>query len=461
MKQLLSIVAHLCLAAAAYSQVIHAPSYPLIGTGAGDFFGFSVSGAGDVNSDGFDDVIVGAWESNGNGEDSGTIRVFSGKTGGVIYTFHGDAAFDHLGICVSRAGDVNGDGFDDFIAGADLNDVNGSSAGSARVFSGANGAILYTFFGESAGDQFGLSVADAGDVNQDGFDDVVVGSPFEDNNGSNSGSARVYSGVSGEVLHLFNGDGVEDRFGRAVSGAGDVNNDGFDDVIVGARFDDNNGRPNSGMVRVFSGVTGGVLYELNGDQAGDEFGWEVSGAGDVNDDGFDDFIVGAQFGENTEPNTGSARVFSGQTGGILYSFYGDNTDDRFGRSVAGAGDVNKDGHDDVIVGAYLDDDDGMNSGSARVFSGANGATLYTFRGDLAGDQFGQSVSGAGDVNNDGFADFIVGSDLADIDGQSSGTARIFLSTAIGETCPGDADGNNVVNFADITEVLTRFNLSCP
>ena len=129
--------------------------------------------------------------------------------------------------------------------------------------------------------------------------------------------------------------------------------------------------------------------------------------GDVNNDGIDDFIVGARRGDNG----GSARVLSGSDGTALYTFGGDNAEDQFGFSVSGAGDVNNDDIDDFIVGARFDDNNGSASGSARVLSGSDGAVLYTFNGDNAEDQFGFSVSGAGDLNNDGYADLIVGGRL--------------------------------------------------
>jgi hypothetical protein len=379
------------------------------------------------------------------------------------FPFSGDSAGDQFGISVSGAGDVNGDGFDDLIVGARLDDNNGVDSGSARVFSGATGAILYTFNGDSAGDEFGFSVSGAGDVDGDGFDDFVVGAWLDDNNGPDSGSARVFSGATGAVLYTFNGDSAVDQFGVSVSGAGDVDGDGFDDLIVGARFDDNNGG-DSGSARVFSGATGAILYTFNGDSAGDEFGYSVSGAGDVDGDGVDDLIVGAFADDNNGPRSGSARVFSGATGAILYTFNGDSAVDQFGVSVSGAGDVNNDGFDDLIVGALTDDNNGFNSGSARVFSGATGAILYTFNGDSAGDQFGISASGAGDVNNDGFDDLIVGAFLDDNNGTDSGSARVFLSVPLPSApapCPGDLTGDGVVNFADLNLLLSNFGLPCP
>ncbi|XOV77214.1 MAG: integrin alpha [Phycisphaerales bacterium] len=217
---------------------------------------------------------------------------------------------------------------------APFDDNNGSGSGSARVFSGADGSVFFTFDGDAADDQFGWSVSGAGDVNGDGFDDFIVGAPFGSTNGIVSGSARVFSGNDGSILYTFYGDSVEDAFGYSVSGAGDVNGDGFDDLVVGAYFESTNGTA-SGSARVLSGADGSILYTFYGDSAGGWFGFSVSGAGDVDGDGFDDFIVGAPFDDNSAINSGSARVFSGADGSVLFAFSGDSPDGFFGaRSAA-------------------------------------------------------------------------------------------------------------------------------
>ncbi len=282
----------------------------------------------------------------------------------------------------------------------------------------------YTFYGDSAADEFGESVSGAGDVNGDGFDDLIVGAPI-------GNYARVLSGADGSELYTFNGDSAGDRFGLSVSGTGDVDGDGFDDLIVGAWVDDNNGN-NSGSARVLSGADGSELYTFNGDSAGDRFGYSVSGAGDVDGDGRADLIVGAYRDDPNGGDSGSARVLSGVDGTTLYTFAGDSRNDAFGWSVSGAGDVNGDGFDDLIVGAPSDDADGGNFGSARVLSGADGTILFTVYGDNRKDYFGASVSGAGDVNNDGIADFIVGAArYSDGGGNGGGYARVFVSNGAG------------------------------
>ena len=436
------------LAPAALGQSV---LYTFDGDSTGDHFGKSVSGAGDVNGDGFDDLIVGAIGDDNNGMSSGSARVFSGVDGTVLYTFYGDSPSDRFGASVSGAGDVNGDGFSDVIVGAVGDDPNGVWSGSARVFSGLDGSILHTFDGDSKNDYFGYSVSGAGDVNVDGYEDMIVGAPFDKK--LDKGSAWVFSGRDGSVLYTFYGAAM-DWFGISVSGAGDVNGDGLADLVVGALLGDHLG-VNNGLARVFSGKDGSVLYTIGGESDGDAFGNSVSGAGDVNGDGYPDLIIGAPADDNKGPSAGSARVCSGLNGTEIYTFDGDYWSDEFGDSVSGAGDVNDDGYADLIVGTGW-------AREARVFSGKDGSVLYTF-GGAAETFFGNSVSGAGDVNGDGFADLIVGARLDDNNGTDSGSARVISgcdTCDIGTNYCGPANLNSTGQSAQITatgSVVTQAN----
>jgi len=398
----------------------HIAAYTFDGPDATDEFGRSVSGAGDVNNDGHDDLIVGSYFDDDAGTNAGSATIYSGLDGSVLHRFEGDEAGDFFGWSVSEAGDVNADGFADVIVGAPVGGA--GNEGFARVFSGQDGSTLYTLNGDSSGDQLGWFVGFAGDVDADGFDDVIIGAPRDDNNGENSGSARVVSGQDGSELYEFNGDSADDGFGRSATGAGDVNGDGFDDLIVGAENDDNNGA-GSGSARVLSGQDGSELYEFNGLAANNFFGFAVSFAGDINLDGFDDMIVaGTQGGAN---NGGYAQVLSGQDGSVLLTVDGKSDGDLFGRSVSAAGDVNNDGYPDLIVGATRDDNNGAESGSARIISGLDGSQLHEFSGDASRDFFGEAVSGAGDVNGDGIPDFIIGAPFGGAN--DGGYARVFVS----------------------------------
>ena len=196
------------------------------------------------------------------------LCMFAGMTHGqtVLWQFNGLASADWFGNSVAGAGDVNRDGYDDFVIGANRASPGGRmGAGQATVFSGKDGSVLYTFNGLASGDFFGTSVAGAGDVNRDGFPDIVVGAHLASPGGRmGAGQATVFSGKDGSVLHTFNGLVANDFFGWSVAGAGDVNRDGGPDVIVGARMASPGGRSWAGRATVFSGKDGSVLHTLNG-----------------------------------------------------------------------------------------------------------------------------------------------------------------------------------------------------
>ena len=411
--------------------------YTFLGDSAGDRCGESVAGAGDVNKDGYADIIVSVTGDDTNAMNSGSAKVFSGADGSTLHTIYGDFPSGDFGASVAGVGDVNKDGYADFIVVGNY-DNNGGNPGSVRVHSGADGSTLHTFNGDFNGHSFGFSVASAGDANQDGYIDFIVGAIGGNTNGFRSGSARIISGADGSTLREFHGPSAEDWFGCSVAGIGDINKDGYDDVIVGARGDDTNGS-SSGSAWVLSPVDGAILYKFDGDSAGDQFGKSVAGAGDINQDDYPDFIVGAIDGNTNGFRSGSARILSGADGSTLREFHGPSAEDWFGCSVAGIGDVNKDGYDDVIVGARGDATNGLWSGSAWVLSPVDGAILHKFDGASAGDQFGDAVAGAGDINQDGYPDFMFA---------GGGGARVFSglgccpSTGLSctaapcESCPG-------------------------
>jgi hypothetical protein len=186
------------------------------------WFGWSVADAGDVNNDGFGDIIVGG--------QTHCAKVFSGHDGAELYFFDDANPYWYFGWSVSGAGDVNNDGFADVIVGAA--DWGGSTAGGAFVYSGRTGARLYSYTGVS-GDGFAISVAGGGDVNNDGYPDFAIGAPYDGTNGTWAGKAAVYSGKTGAILYTYYGDGPSTFLGTSLSGAGDVNKDGYDDIIVG------------------------------------------------------------------------------------------------------------------------------------------------------------------------------------------------------------------------------------
>ncbi|WP_288926582.1 hypothetical protein [uncultured Maritimibacter sp.] len=452
------------------------------GHSVGDTAGFAVSGAGDVNGDGFDDVLVGAYGNDAGGTSAGAAYVIFGKgtafstvdlstlpvTDG--FTIIGDDADDFAGRAVSSAGDVNGDGIDDFIVGASYGDDGGAFAGEAYVifgkttgfsnidlssFTASDGFIIQ---GDEAGDHAGISVSSAGDINGDGYGDIVVGAVNGDDGGTQAGEAYVIFGrnvgftnidLTGLALSdgfIIQGDVDGDFAGRSVSGAGDVNGDGYDDIIVGAYGGDDTAS-SAGEAYVLFGKASGFTnidltglaasdgFILRGGAAGDFAGYSVANAGDVNADGYDDMLIGAYGQNDGGNNAGAAYVVFGKASGFGtvdlaalgtgegIVIIGDEADDLAGQAVAGAGDVNGDGIDDVLIGASGGDNGGAGAGEAYVVYGGS-ATGFGARVELAslgGDygfsvrgvfpemQVGWAVSGAGDMNGDGIDDFVVGS----------------------------------------------------
>ena len=370
-----------------------------------------------------------------------------------FYVFTGDFFGDQFGVSVSSAGDVNNDGYDDVIIGAMLNDAAGTQAGRAYVFSGQTGDTIYVFSGEAIDDFFGVSVSSAGDVNNDGYGDLIIGAFRNDAGGAHAGRAYVFSGQTGDTIYVFTGEDNFSSLGISVSSAGDVDSDGYDDVIVGAHgYGDAEGR-----AYIFSGQTGDTLYVYTGEAASDQLGVSVSSAGDVDNYGYDDFIIGANRNDAGGSNAGRAYVFSGKTGDTIHVFTGEAAEDFFGVSVSSAGDVNNDGYDDIIIGANKNDYGGTDAGRAYLFSGQTGDTLYVFNGE-ADDRFGTSVSSAGDVDSNGNYDLIIGANLNDSGGPSAGAAYVFtdcvLSCCVGDRGDLNGDGTDA-NILDLTFAVDR------
>jgi hypothetical protein len=342
-------------------------------------------------------------------------------------SWSGDTANDHLGYSVGGAGDVNDDGYPDAIVGAPDNDPSGiSGAGSAYVHSGKDGALLWAVHGTQVGESFGTSVAGVADLNHDGFDDFAVGAPGFDNAVMvmNVGAVHVYSGKTGTKMFAFAGTQTGDLYGASVDGCGDWSGDGTPDIVVGVPAYDETifGVPHAdtGRAVIISGtVPSSIIHTFNGVDDGENFGWSVAGAGDWDADGFQDIVVGSPFSPTSVALGGKARVYSGKLKSLLFTAQGTVTGGSLGIGVGGAGDVNNDGKDDIVAGAY---GESGNAGAVRVFLGSAGTPSWIKTGDAANDRLGYDVDGVGDANKDGFDDFAGGAYLG---GASPGYFKVW------------------------------------
>ena len=496
----------------------------------------NVSDAGDVNGDGIDDLVIGAPYADRNGDNDGESYVVFGSNNGFPSPFNlsglnGANGFvikaarplDYSGISVSGAGDVNGDGIDDLIIGANggrplgnvltgiTNAVN--TNGESYVVFGSNGGFSssinlgeldgtdgFVINGVDVGDSCGFSVSGAGDINGDGIDDLIFGAPYADSNGNfEAGGAYVVFGSSGGFsasLNLSDLDGTNGFVingidsclytGGSVSDAGDVNGDGIDDLVIG----NTNYSGEVGESYVVFGSSGGFSPSLNLSSLDgangfaikrivdfDFSGRSVSGAGDINGDGIVDIVIGAPSGGSSgNGRTGESYVVFGSNGGFSsslnlsslngingFQINGVDSSDASGVSVSGAGDVNGDGLDDLIIGAPLARHNGvLQAGESYVVFGSSGGFSSQFNlSNLDGtngfqingleiaDQSGGSVSGAGDVNGDGIDDFLVGASGAD----PAGEIYIVFGRAASDTLKGDVDLDGDVDFLDIAPFI--------
>ena len=519
--------------------------FKIIGEPGGDFYpgaGVSVSGAGDVNGDGLDDLLVGSVSDDAGGRNAGAAYVVFGKAGdfGTVdlaevaagrggFKIIGEAGAstdpfklgDQAGQSVSGAGDINGDGFDDLLIGAPFNEAGGAAYvlfGKAGGFATVNlddiaAGVGFKIVGERGGDWAGFSVSGAGDVNGDGVADLIVGAPFGTPFGaggwwSETGSAYVLFGKAGgfgtvdldEIAagvggFKIIGENLYDEAGFSVSGAGDVNGDGFDDLLVGAPENDAD-YPGSSIVEygaaylVFGKAgdlgtvdlgdiaAGAGGFKITGEALGDFAGRSVSGAGDVNGDGFDDLLVGAPSNDAGGDFAGAAYVLFGKAGGFDnidldkvaagragFKIIGESEQDLVGYSVSGAGDLNGDGLDDLLVGARSNDAGGTNAGAAYLLFGKAGgfATVdlaevaagvggFKIIGEAAYNGAGYSVSEAGDVNGDGIVDLLVGAPFNQAGGYNAGAA--YLVFGRGAVTHAGTSGNDTLTGTAGADIMS-------
>ncbi|UJL34966.1 FG-GAP repeat protein [Cylindrospermopsis raciborskii Cr2010] len=440
------------------------------------------------------------------------LSTLDGKNGLTI--INGNDKDDNLGYSISNAGDINGDGINDIIIGAPLSDPNDqSNAGNSYIVFGSNNGFAniidistldgingFTVNGGGIGDQSGRSVSAAGDINGDGIDDLIIGAPFADSNGDDSGAAylifgrRSFSSLPtinpsnlGDNGFIINGLNPQDQLGYRVSGAGDINQDGFDDVIIAAP-------PNAYVYPPVTGDQAGKVYVIfgsekfnpsnpnfdlnslngnngfviNGSRADDYLGVGLNRGGDFNGDGIDDLIIGSPFNDFNGFRSGQAYVIFGrkesfsssldvsQLDGVNGVVINGQEGDQLGFSVSSAGDINHDGIGDIIVSAHDADPNGIDAaGVAYVVFGArtqfssqldlsnlNGNNGFVINGIGELDKASWAVTGLGDVNGDGIDDLLVSASHADANNDNSGQGYVIF---------GGDKFSSAINLAEIDD----------
>jgi hypothetical protein len=375
-----------------------------------DFFGNSVAGIGDIDADGTPDLLVSRPMHRAQGMlFAGSVYAISGATGATIHRISGTFPDQHLSRHLAAAGDVNNDGTPDFILGCTQDSPGGVFyAGSALVYSGATGSLLYRFDGTAPHQRLGESIDGAGDINADGYADMIIGSDL-DYNGYPYDSVQVFSGFDGSALAQFS---YSEALGDSVTGIGDANGDGVDDIFFAGWV--------SGQysATIFSGATLTPWISINVPGHMNPIthnDYRLEAAGDVNQDGFNDVIIslpteGLQSGDFR----GTVYVFSGLDGELIHRIHGPDfstsSSNRtgFGQAIASVGDVDGDGAPDILVGAPEYSKFAWDAGGYLLYSGATGALLSEFIGHTQQQRWGFSVAGVGDLNHDGLDDFFVG-----------------------------------------------------
>lgn len=329
--------------------------------------------------------------------------------------FETGSADQHFGHSVAVTGDFNQDSIADFAVTAMTLPL-----GSVQVFSGADQSLLWDFPSPAAGSRFGWSMDGAGDVDGDGVADLLVGAPGEEFQQIRGGVVRVYSGATGLILWEIPGPDMTDEYGYSVAGVGDWNGDGHDDFAFGSP--QSREGASLGYFAVHSGADGQVLYSERGANT-DGLGLQMASGGDLNGDGRADLLVSTRSGRRHpgDAAVGSVRAYAGGSGLLLAEWFGDTAGAQFGASLDFAGDLNGDGLDDVLAGTqWL-----SNRNYARAINAADGEVLLEWRSMDDDGWAGAAVAGIGDLDQDGYADVAIGDSLDPSFAFAAGAIRIY------------------------------------
>ena len=415
----------LSLAPAAASQTMYWTFGPAGAADPFDAVGASVAVLRDGAGVGHHAVIIGA-PNYSDGQTHGRVYVVDGEDPSIVLHIGGSVPLEHLGMSVTAVPDLNGDGRDDYAAGGGGDQA--FQGGTIRVYSGKTGTLLYFVYGPQYGSKFGASIAGIGDVNGDGAGDILVGAPEWEGPGGASDPARgyaaLYSGKTGTLIKEWKGEHDFDRLGTAVAGLGDLDYDGVDEFAIGVPGLEV-GSPimilNAGACTVYSGATKNLLVAANGGGGDENMGSSICLLGDRDNDGAPEFAAG---GPGWNNGKGRVRVWEGPQATLQASITGlasSQVADHFGSALSAGGDADHDGHDDLIVTATREGTGQV--GYALVISGADwsayGSPIY----GTANTGFGTNVGGGLDVSGDGWPDAFFGAPQADTYGTDAGHVR--------------------------------------
>lgn len=399
----------------------YGPEFSLEGTVTGANIGKKFATIADVNGDGIDDLAIGVPNANSGGkQEAGYAELRSGSDGSLIYFWQGAISLQRLGREVADLGDLNGDG----ISEIGVSCHNPADFGQVYVYSGINGNQIATWGSYlKQSDRFGASMLNIGDIDLDGTPDILVGAPNDGLPGSSTrtGSATLISGASGIAIYRAEGSEANSEYGASMTSLGDINGDGYDDAHIGAPKAKFNNRSQAGAVYLISGVDGAELWSVGGQNFQFRFGNDIANAGDVDQDGVDDLIVGVPGDDH-----GRVLVYSGANGVQLFWLSSPESQADFGFSVSTAGDFNGDNIPDFLIGAPIVDRPGLaNAGAAYIYSGDNGSMLWSAYGHQAESQFGSRVRYLGRAS--GALSYALGTSLFDLEGLA-GAGRLDLYT---------------------------------
>ncbi|GGM98165.1 hypothetical protein GCM10010967_34980 [Dyadobacter beijingensis] len=431
------------------------PSAAIAGVQMNEEMGRSVACVGDVNADGYADLMIGSRLQGKGPANEGVVYIYPGSQAGMgkkpLSTLKSGQANAYLGQSVASAGDVDGDGVSDVVIGCHLYSHGQNNEGAVMIWHGTTSGPVpaSALMVNQPESQFGYSVSGAGDIDGDGYDDIVVGAPRYDNGQADEGAAFVFrgtaNGIDSNPSNLLEADQADAAFGTSVSAAGDVDGNGYADLIVGAMHY-HNGQDEEGAAFVYLGSSAGIQpipIRLESNVAGAWYGCAVAHAGDLNADGFSEIVIGAMNYSNGQSEEGAIYIYPGTSAGpdatqarIIES---DQDDARLGNAVSGAHDVNGDDQPDIVAGAYSLGD--LDAGGILIGYGHAGSidsmSVQWIKCTQDFAQFGWDVSGAGDVNADGFDDVIVGAH-----GYDNGDGAVFLYYG----APGGITAGNVTNL---------------